>query len=140
MQYEGNSCVLKIFSEVYRPDMTLDEIETEFKSHYFGDEFIYGDAAAGQLIYSLRSRDLPIIAAKKGGGSILNGIKGLQSLVAIEIDPVRCPNTYQEFIQYEYEKNAAGQFTGRLPDFNNHAIDSVRYAMERTFATNSAFN
>ena len=46
------------------------------------------------------------------------------------IDPVRCPDTLREFLEYEYERDRDGTVTGGYPDMGNHHIDAVRYAME----------
>jgi phage terminase large subunit len=66
---------------------------------------------------------------KKGPDSIEFGIKFLQSLEEIIIDDVRCPNTAHEFLTYELEKDANGNFKAKFPDRNNHAIDMTRYAL-----------
>ena len=61
------------------------------------------------------------------------GTKWLQSLDAIVIDPVRCPDTAKEFSEYEYERDSkTGEVLEGYPDINNHHIDAVRYAMEST--------
>ena len=130
-QYDAGMRRLIIFDEVYQSDMTLDEILLQFSTHHFGYEYIRGDSAAAQLIVSLRAKGLPILPCEKGNGSILNQIKFLQSLTEICIDPKRCPNTYREFVNYEYVKNKMGQFTGALPDIDNHAVDATRYSIER---------
>lgn len=131
MQYSPALRTLIIFDEYFQSNATFDEIETNFKRHHFGWEYIIGDSAASHLIYSLRSRGIPILEATKGPGSILNQVKFLQGLTAILIDPIRCPNTYREFINYEYEKNRAGEFMEKLPETDNHSIDATRYAIEK---------
>lgn len=68
--------------------------------------------------------------AKKGPDSVDHGIKWLQERRNIYIDKVRCPNTYREFVGYEYARNKEGCFISRYPDADNHAIDATRYAME----------
>ena len=58
-------------------------------------------------------------------------MKWLQSLNAIIIDPVRCPETAAEFTGYEYLRDARiGEVTNAWPDADNHHIDAVRYALE----------
>ncbi len=57
------------------------------------------------------------------------GIKFLQSLEEIIIDDMRCPNTAKEFLSYELERDAHGDFKAKFPDKNNHAIDMTRYAL-----------
>ena len=88
----------------------------------------------------MRAKGLPILPCEKGNGSILNQVKFLQSLTEICIDPVRCPNTYREFVNYEYVKNKMGEFTGALPETDNHTPDAVRYAVERLAKYDVAWN
>ena len=57
-------------------------------------------------------------------------MKWLQSLDAIVIDPARCPDTLREFLEYEYERDRAGEVIDGYPDVGNHHIDAVRYALE----------
>lgn len=82
--------------------------------------------AADFRAYGFRMRE-----AKKGSGSVAYGIKWLQSLAAIVIDPERCPETAKEFSEYEYERDPkTGEVLEGYPDAANHSIDAVRYAME----------
>ena len=69
--------------------------------------------------------------AEKGPDSINYSMKWLQSLTHIYIDPNRCPETYKEFVEYEYERDKNDEVMSGYPDMNNHSIDSVRYATER---------
>lgn len=69
--------------------------------------------------------------AEKGPGSVDYGIKWLQGLRHIYIDQEHCPDTWKEFIDYEYEQDKDGNFISAYPDENNHSIDAVRYAMQK---------
>ena len=69
----------------------------------------------------------------KGSGSVDYSMKWLQSLAKIVIDPIRCPNTYNEFTSYEYERTKDGEIMSGYPDANNHHIDAVRYATEQVW-------
>ena len=93
-------------------------------------EVITADSAEPKSVSDYRSFGLPCVAAKKGPGSVEHGMKWLQSLEAIVIDPVRCPDTLREFLEYEYGRDRDGEVTGGYPDMGNHHIDAVRYAME----------
>ena len=73
---------------------------------------------------------LRVIPAKKGPDSVEYGIKFLQDLDAIVIDDARCPETAREFLYYELDRDANGNFKNGYPDRNNHHIDATRYAME----------
>ena len=69
--------------------------------------------------------------AEKGPDSIVYSMKWLQSLNHIYIDPNRCPGTYKEFVEYEYERDKNDEVISGYPDLNNHSIDAVRYSLER---------
>lgn len=77
-----------------------------------------------KLDYGLR-----IQGAKKGAGSVENGINWLADLEKIIIDPVRCPLAAKEFVNYALEINRAGEVISKYPDKENHSLDSCRYAL-----------
>ena len=49
------------------------------------------------------------------------------------IDRHRTPNAYQEFVNYEYERDKDGEFISGYPDRNDHILSATRYAFERAF-------
>ena len=57
-------------------------------------------------------------------------LNGCWSLLAIRIDPRRCPNAAREFSGYEYLPDGCGGFLPDAPDRDNHLIDALRYAAE----------
>jgi phage terminase large subunit len=91
--------------------------------------YINADSAEPKSISELAQYGLRIGGAKKGPDSIEYGIKFLQDLEAIIIDDTRCPETAREFLTYELDKDANGNFKSGYPDKNNHSIDAVRYMM-----------
>lgn len=96
-------------------------------------DLITADSAEPKSVSDYREYGALCRGAIKGPDSVRYGIKWLQSLKAIVIDPVRCPDVAQEFEHYEYEKDADGNVVSGYPDFNNHSIDATRYAMERVY-------
>jgi PBSX family phage terminase large subunit len=94
------------------------------------EDKITADAAEPKSIADYNKYGLKCLAAKKGAGSVDYSMKWLQSLNAIVIDPDKCPKTYKEFINYEYERTKDGEIVSGYPDKDNHHIDAVRYAME----------
>lgn len=94
-----------------------------------GTARIIADSAEPKSIAEMRDLGLRITGARKGRDSVEHGIKWLQDRARIYIDKRRAPNTYREFVSYEYERNRQGQFVSAYPDKDNHAIDAVRYAM-----------
>lgn len=95
------------------------------------DDIITADSAEPKSVSDYRAYGAKCRAAIKGADSVRYGIKWLQSLTAIYIDPKRCPETAREFSAYEYERTKDGEVMSSFPDADNHSIDSVRYATER---------
>ena len=58
------------------------------------------------------------------------GIRWLQALSEIVIDPARCPHAAREFSAYAYAPDGMGGFCPDCPDRDNHLIDAARYALE----------
>ena len=97
------------------------------------DEEVIADSAEMKSVNDMRSYGMRCIAATKGPGSVRASMRWLQALNEIVIDPERCPEAAQEFSQYEYERTRDGEFVDAYPDANNHAIDAVRYALNRVW-------
>ena len=92
------------------------------------------DSASEKPLAELRSEGLrSVVGAMKGRGSIETGIRWLRMRAHIVIDPARTPETAKEFAQYEFVKLKNGSFTESYPDRDNHAIDAVRYALNRVW-------
>ena len=101
-------------------------------------ETVHCDSADPRMIQELRLRGVNAVGAKKGPGSVREGIRWLQELREIVIDPARCPNAAREFALYEYEQDGRGGFRADCPDRDNHLIDAVRYALEDLIHRRSA--
>ena len=93
-------------------------------------ELVTADSAEEKSVADFKAYGAFIRPAKKGPDSIRYGIKWLQGLRHIYIDKNRCPETYYEFVNYEYERDRDGNFISAYPDADNHSIDAVRYALE----------
>lgn len=89
------------------------------------------DSARPETIDYCRRHGLPKMrAAKKGKGSVEDGITFLQGL-DIVVNP-RCANTIRELGSYAYQTDKrTGEIVPRVEDANNHCIDALRYAVER---------
>lgn len=94
-------------------------------------EEVIADSQEQKAINDYRSFGMNCIAATKGPGSVATGIKWLQTMTEIIIDPERCPAAAKEFSEYEYEKDRDGNPVAVYPDMDNHAIDATRYATNR---------
>lgn len=95
-----------------------------------GSRRITCDSAEPKSIDEMRDFGLNVAGAKKGPDSVEYGIKWLQDLEEIIIDPVRCPETAREFSGYELDRDKDGNFKAGFPDHDNHHIDAIRYACE----------
>lgn len=88
------------------------------------EELVTADSAEEKSIADFRAYGAFIRGALKGPDSVRYGIKWLQGLKHIYIDKRRCPETYREFINYEYEQDKSGNFISAYPDKDNHSIDA----------------
>lgn len=130
MHYDAKREILYIFDEIYQPKLTNRHAAAKIKKKITETALIRADSAEPKSIKELNELGLRVIAAKKGPDSVEFGIRWLQGLSSIVIDKKRCPNTYKEFVTYEYETTRDGQYISAYPDKNNHAIDAVRYGCE----------
>lgn len=132
MYYDSRRLTLYIFEEFRTNKMknadTAQVLKDEFNLGRY--DVVTCDRAEEKSIADYRSYGINARAAEKGPGSIRYGMKWLQSLVKIVIDPKRCPETAEEFKKYEYELDKEGNPTSNYPDKKNHSIDMTRYAME----------
>lgn len=128
MYYDAKREDLYIFDELYRQKMTNSQAAKAIKLRISGGR-ILADAAEPKSIAEMSDYGLRISGARKGPDSIDFGMRWLQNRAHIYIDKRRCPNTYKEFVAYEYDRNKDGQFISAYPDVNNHSIDAVRYGL-----------
>ena len=119
-----------IYYEYYRYGAKYDDIATAIKAENTLNHTVTAESAEPRSNDELRARGLRIKAAKKGSGSVEFGIRWLQNLDEIIIDPVRCPNVRREFCGYSFIPDGHGGYRSEFPDKDNHSIDAVRYALE----------
>lgn len=127
---------LYIFNEIHKVGLKNKEATDEIKALNPMNGWITSDSAEPRTISEFEDLGLRINPAKKGPGSVEHGIKWLQDLNEIIIDPVRCPNTAREFTGYEIQKDGNGNLKGTYPDKDNHSIDSTRYSLEDEMSMN----
>lgn len=97
---------------------------------------ITGDSARPETIEYLQSKGFNMYSAKKGAGSIKNGITWLQGYELV-ISP-DCPVTAEEVRDYKWATDPNGK---PLPmpaeKQNDHCIDGIRYAVEELSRSSS---
>lgn len=97
------------------------------------NELITADSAEPKSIADFKAYGCFMRPAEKGPDSVRYGIKWLQSLRHIYVDKRRCPDTYNELVRYEYDRDRDGKLISSFPDRDNHHLDSLRYALERFY-------
>ena len=134
---------LYIADERYKRNMSIDEIPAFFAGD--GSKWenrwghtgmpgirrnrIIGDSASPQTIRYLKDRGFNIIPAKRGPGSIEEGIDFLLAHDII-VHP-SCTYTIEELRYYSYKVDPhTGSVTSQLQDTDNHTLDALRYALE----------
>lgn len=135
MYYDARKMTLYIFEEFRTNKMknsdTAKVLLDKFGLHRL--DVVTCDSAEQKSVADYRAYGINARAAEKGPDSVRYGMKWLQSLIKIVIDPVRCPYTAQEFSRYQYELTKDGEPTSVYPDKDNHSIDMTRYAMEQVW-------
>ena len=132
MYYDSARMTLYIFEEFRANRMKNIETGSVLLDKYGLTRYdvVTCDSAEPKSISDYRSYGINARGAEKGKDSVRYGMKWLQSLLKIVIDPVRCPETAKEFKKYEYELDKDGNPTSVYQDKDNHSIDAVRYGLE----------
>jgi phage terminase large subunit len=94
------------------------------------DWYITADSARPETISYMAKNGWKIRGAKKGKGSVEDGVAFLRSFKEIVVNP-RCRHTIDEMRLYSYKVDRlTGDPTPDLEDKNNHVVDALRYAVE----------
>lgn len=121
-----NNC-LYLDELLYAKQLRLPQLIPIVKENTLADTYVWADAARPDLIVELQLAGCEVIAAKKGQGSIKDGIELMQSYDKIYITK-RSTWARKEFSNYVWVKDKDG-LNKTLPiDKWNHFIDSCRYA------------
>ena len=127
--YDKTRRRLYLFREIHKVKLS-NRAAADLIKPEAGSARITCDSAEPKSIDEVRGYGLRVVGARKGPDSVEYGIKWLQDLEEIVIDPARCPETAREFSGYELERDREGNFKAGYPDKDNHHIDAVRYACE----------
>lgn len=140
--FEKDNC-LYIPYEAYGVGVDIDKMPDFYDSVPNARRWpIIADSARPETISYLQKAGFNITGAKKGKGSIEDGIAHIRQYEKIIIDP-RCRNTIDEFRMYSYVVDKKTGAISSIPeDKNNHIIDALRYALEgvRQYASVIRYN
>ena len=130
LHYDRARETIYLMDEIYQNKLTNEASGNIIIQRGYKDAYITCDSAEPKSVADYRAMGLPAKTAVKGPGSVDYGMKWLQRR-KIVIDRKRTPNAYNEFVNYEYDRNKDGDIISGYPDENNHLIDATRYAVER---------
>lgn len=134
-QYDKTRRRLYIFFEIHRLGMKNSIAVKAIQRENTRNQPVIADSAEPRTIAEFRELGLNVFPAVKGPDSVEHGIKFLQDMEEIVIDPERCPNTAREFLGYELERDSNGNFRSDYPNKDNHSIDATRYSLESEMRT-----
>lgn len=115
---------------LYKTGLTGQDIANTLKSLAIDTrKYIYCDTGGGGsvIIEDLKRAGLRAVAAKKGRGSIADGIDLMRGY-SLHITE-RSVNVVKEFRNYKYKEDKAGNMTNDPIDAFNHGIDAARYVV-----------
>lgn len=130
LHYDRKHRSLYIFDEIYEHGLRNADAVPLVRDKAFEFLPIVADSSEEKSIKDFQYEGLNAVKSRKWPGSVEYGIKFLQGMDNIYIDPDRCPNAYREFSSYELEKEKDGTFRRNPPDRDNHTIDAARYALQ----------
>lgn len=120
---DGKLYIKEILHESYlNSEQLIEKMDKLFVSK---QTQIYADSARPELIDTINQHGYSCYPAKKGPGSVIEGIDLLKTHEII-IDPCG-QKTWTEFRNYKYKK-LKDRITDQPQGFNDHSIDAVRYA------------
>lgn len=109
----------------------LDDVPSLMPCDDWGKFVTRADSAQPAMISHVRRKGMNRIeGAKKGKGSVEDGIQFIRSFRHIYVHP-RCKETLNEFNTYSWKVDRlSGDILDVPVDANNHYMDALRYALE----------
>ena len=92
-----------------------------------GQAIVIADSAEPKSIDEIKDTGINIVGAKKGQGSVNEGIDKVQDQ-RISVTK-RSLNILKEYRGYLWLEDRDGKLTNNPMEFNNHAMDAIRYGV-----------
>ena len=122
---------LYVFGEHYYKEHTNGQfIEKVEKSGFDKRNEITADSAEPDRIKEWQNAGYRVTGAKKGKGSLYDGVDYLQNINMIHIHKKNCPNASREFLNFKRRELKDGTITEQFVELDDDAIAGVRYANE----------
>ena len=132
LHYDKTRETIYLIDENYVHKQSNEATGQWIKGKKYTDAYIICDSAEPKSVADYRALSLPAKSAVKGPGSLDYSMKWIARR-KIVIDCRRTPHAYDEFVNYEYERNKDGEIISGYPDENDHVISAVRYALEPAY-------
>lgn len=131
--YDSATDSLYAVAESVVKEKQMYEVAQDIIDKGFNDTYTVIDSARSDMYDAFANQGVLTQMMYKGRKGQLSrdfGIHWLQSRRNIYIDKRVTPYIYEEFISYEYQKDLkTGEFLSKTQTFNDHTIDSARYAL-----------
>lgn len=115
-----------IFDEIlYRKGMSNKSIADALTT--YGNALVIGDSSEPKSIDEIKSYGINILPATKGPGSVNQGIAYVQDQKCSIT--TRSVATIKEYRNYLWIRDRNGKVTNNPQDFDNHALDAIRYGI-----------
>lgn len=121
---------LYIFDELYQKGLLNNEFAQKIIEMGYARQTIVADSAEKKSIEEMRQYGIMgIKAAKKGRGSIMQGVQFIQQF-EIFVHP-SCKHMIDELENYSFKKDKqSGLYLNEPVDSYNHLLDALRYSLE----------
>ncbi len=118
-----------IFDErIYRKGLSNKQIADYINNSEYAETLIIADSAEPKSIDELAMYGLNIMGAKKGPGSITQGIQYVQDQ-RISVTK-RSVNLIKEYRNYMWKTDSDGRVLNIPEDMYNHGMDAIRYGLD----------
>jgi len=126
---DGNICVLEEFYESGKTSGELTAVINSFISRY-GSNFsrVFVDPSASMVVEELSRAGVCAVGADNDVQAGVTVVKNLLHQNALRVD-LGCSRLIHEIESYQYCKNRSGVFLETPLKKNDHAVDSLRYAV-----------
>lgn len=123
--------ILYVEREAYGVGVEITDTPALFDTVPGAREYVTrADSARPETISHMQLHGYPRTeAAKKGPGSVEDGVAHLRGYTRIVVHP-RCKHVIDETRLWSYKKNKAGDVLPILVDQHDHCMDALRYALE----------
>jgi PBSX family phage terminase large subunit len=135
--FDSTRRILYIFDELVATKLTDNETAKLLNERGItSNDLIIADCEDPKSIENFKRMRFFINGCHKYAGSVDHGVKFMQDLEMIVIDPKRCPVAAYEFANYALKQDKDGQFLPIIVRENDHTIDAVRYALDNEINKN----